>query len=98
MKMQEKQMTDMTTADKSADDDDNAQHDNVGQDIDRHDNNGQRQSHDKLRISYWKQNDKCENNTDQQLLGLPYFAASINCFWVMHYFTGLSLNIELGPT
>jgi len=43
MKMQEKQMTDMTTA-ESADDDDNAQHDNVGQDIDRHDNNGQRQS------------------------------------------------------
>jgi len=34
-------MTDMTTADESADDDDNAQHDNVGQDIDRHDNNGQ---------------------------------------------------------
>jgi len=53
---------------------------------------------DKLRISYWKQNDKCENNSDRQLLGLPYFAASINCFWVTHYFTGLSLNIELGPT
>jgi len=44
MKIQEKQMTDMTTGDESADDDDNAQHDNVGQDIDRHDNNGQRQS------------------------------------------------------